>query len=457
MKSEYNKPKSWTKDVIKNPNNRRSWTLTWLKRKNYKLSKQIDVFMDSETLPDNQHQRLNALRRNLDGCANQALYRKCNETEKNTLIGFPSCKNKLCFICNWKRQKRLRLKYKSWFDLNKYILEISKSETTKYVTEAEWDKGKLSDYNKTAIHEFDLMSMTLTLPHFLESGFNGERYFYKTLAQKFTRLRQECTTWKSLVFGGEYGIETTKTENGLNIHLHSLVLVKKELQNRNRLHLAILGHWNGITINKKSDRKLFSDLEKTAIKKSNRLIDDVFIEKLNTRGATLIELKNIHSYSETGEIIRSDKWTESQMMKAVMETISYHFEPLAFDKKDKTFNLPLMAELGPILHKTKLYARYGCLYGEKSLIMASNENTEKEYSEIKEIVDTETGEIRPDSEFWITNPMYVTHNKEMGFDIEISKSAKLRGIRINRGSTREAVKYMDEIIKRKSLAKQKPL
>ncbi len=55
--------------------------------------------------------------------------------------------------------------------------------------------------------------------------------------------------------------------------------------------------------------------------------------------------QNIYTYWATGEKIRSATWNPKEMMIAVLETISYHFEPYPFEKEAGKFDLPLMAEL----------------------------------------------------------------------------------------------------------------
>jgi hypothetical protein len=116
MENFGHKGKSWAKKNIREPNYRRSWTLTKLKRKNYKLSKQMNNFIETEILTNTQLDRMRKLKRDLSSCSNMAIYRESLESGKTTLIGASSCKNKLCFICNWARQKNIRRKYKAWFE-----------------------------------------------------------------------------------------------------------------------------------------------------------------------------------------------------------------------------------------------------------------------------------------------------------------------------------------------------
>ena len=64
------------------------------------------------------------------------------------------------------------------------------------------------------------------------------------------------------------------------------------------------------------------------------------------------------------------------MLIAVMEAISYHFEPQAFDKSEGKFDLPFLIELLPKLYNLRIYYRFGVLYREKALNLKNNEFVE---------------------------------------------------------------------------------
>ena len=338
------------------------------------------------------------------------------------------------------------------FEQNPTIAEIHRitegKTFLKYTTVTRWKNNKYPDWRLIGYSDYDLMHLTLTVPHFEGTGFNGELYYFKTLTQKYLRLRHECEDFKRLVFGGEYGIETKKNTNGHHIHIHSLLLVRRERQNRNKLHLAIFQHWNQITINKDVLKNTFSEEDKKGILKGNKLIDLQYIEKLSPKGSTWIDLQNIYTFTNEGEKSRGATWNSKEMIIAVMETISYHFEPYAFDKEKNRFDLPLMAELAPVLYKVRLYDKFGCLYGEKALNVSNDSDVSEEYQEvIEELVNEETGEISAGSKFWLTNPLFVRHIPEKDYAIELGNEAKRFARVLEVSTTKQAVKVMGEMIK----------
>jgi len=451
MENEVRKPKSWAKKNITDPNNRRSWTLTKLKGKNHKLTKQMNIFIDKEDLTEVQDHRMKKLKRDIERCSNAAIYREAIETGKTTFIGAASCKNKLCFVCNWARQKNIRRKYMAWFKANQCIVEMHRHDkgktAVKYTTEKRWTGKKYPEWELAGRHEYDLMSMTLTVPHYASTGFNGEKYYFEKISYLYNRMRKECDAWKFLVFGGEYGIETIRKTNGQHIHIHSLLLVRRERQSRNKLHLAILEYWNKVTVNNSVAREQFTAEEAGAIIRGNKMIDSAYVANLNPKGSTWIDLQNIYTYSATGEKTRSATWNSKEMMIAVLETISYHFEPYAFEKETGKFDLPLMAEIAPILHGKRLYDKFGCLYGEKSLNVTDDCDIAKEYADVvEEFVDEGTGEINCANRFYLANPLFVRHIPERDYSIELGSEAKRRAIVLDAKTTTQAVKIMAELM-----------
>jgi hypothetical protein len=452
MENNDRKNKSWTKKTIKDHNNRRSFTLTSLKRKNYNLHLEMDEYLKTAELTDVQHERALKLQKAVNSCSNMATYRENVQTGKTTLIGNLSCKNKLCFICNWARQKNIRRKYKAWFELNKQIVELSRTRKNKteirYTTQTQYKENKFKDWNFTNSLDYDLMHLTLTVPHYHESGFNGELYYFETISKLFKRLRHECEVWEWLVFGGEYGIETKKQDNGQHIHIHALLMVRRERQSRNKLHMAVLQDWNVKSINNNSTRETLTDETIDKILKSNKLIEKPFAEKLNPKGSTWIDLQNIYTYTKEGEKSRGAAWNSKEMIIAVMETISYHFEPFAFDKENKKIDVALLVELAPILHNQRLYSKFGCLTGETVLNVGENCDITKEFEEVvSQLVNEETGEISALNKFWLANPYYVSHPKEKAYNIELGTEAKTRGRVLEVETTKQALKKMNEIKK----------
>jgi len=440
---------------IKNYNGKRSFNLWSGYRRNIELSKQIREYLENTSMSVEKQSFMYKLDKNINSCASYSLYRVGEA--KNTYIGSYTCSNRNCNICNGLRYKSLRRKYYKFFETNQdlYHLQNIKSGKTKTVSEG-WYNRKFKEndkYNFLGTRKYDLMHLTLTVPHFKETGFRGEKYYYREFIQLFNKMRKSKkkikisdnlkVSWSDIVYGGEYGVETTVGDNGLNIHAHSLIFVKKMTKSRNVLHKVILQLWNELTVNEFSKRKKFSLNHLEGIKKGNKLITDDFILKtLNPQGATTIGLETIYS-KQNGVKKRGFEYGSDAMMSAVMETISYHFEPQAFDKKYNEYNLDLLSEVLPKIYRQRLYSRYGCLEQEQSLGLTSKNNDAKEeYEDV--VVDIDTGEVIEDeADHFVIRPYRVFHDKENDNEIKISKNALKLSIKLEAYNTAQALDIMN--------------
>jgi len=355
----------------------------------------------------------------------------------------------------------------------------------------------LKNYHKIGEKSYDLMHLTLTLPHYKETGFRGNQYYYGEITELFERLRKSKAF--NEVLGGEYGVETTinkwfynlaekktgelkticekefkkikkeekknfeildviedeKRSNGLNIHIHSLLFTERFTKNRNTIHREILKEWNNLSYNeynKEGDfitafnsklktidkligkRLTFQDIFKQIDLIENRLKEDLsfYRNRLKERvqkimvsncdlteievmqylvkGATLINLETIYSIVDKQKV-RSSKFGDEAMLKAVMETISYHFEPQAFDKKYNRYDLKLLADILPVLHKKKLRGRFGALAYDPTIDMNSSYNADEELNEYKEEAHREeNSKDFQHSEHYLINPLSLYHN-----------------------------------------------
>jgi len=446
-------------DKKENYNGKRSYKLFAGAQKNLRLSKQIKEYIkSSDSLTETQEEFLWKLDRNISECASYTLYRYNNDNKVSTFIGSHTCGHKTCNICNQIRQKDTRRKYYSFFENpdNEKLIKIknTKTETVKYCTLNSY-KRKFENsekWIKVGERQYDLMHLTLTVPHY-KNGFKGDKYYFKTFISLYNKMRksekkikipesEKYYKFSDLVYGGEYGIETTINENGLNIHAHSLIFVRKIKNSRNILHLVIMVIWNNLTINADSSRELFKDL--APIKKGNSLFSDIWIvENLHPKGTTLIGLETIFSISDNGEKIRSKNFGDENMKKAVLETVKYHFEPQGFEKNTQKFNLDLISELLPVIYRQKLYHKFGCLEFEKSLnIRDTGEELKETYEEM--IFDEETGEIFTDNSIhFILHPLKVWHKKDNDNEIVLTKNARDSGTKIETDSTRKALDVMN--------------
>ncbi|MCK4661339.1 MAG: hypothetical protein KAT68_00625 [Bacteroidales bacterium] len=443
---------------IKKYNRVRSNVVSALRRKNLRLIKDVGNFIKNNDLPEEQVNHLRRLCRNIGFCAFFSLYSDDLVSGEKKYYSSYSCDNKNCNICNWLRQKRIRRKYTKWFKNNEklVVLNNKKRNVRKIVTTTQYnDKYKNNNnYEFIKYCEYDVMSITLTVPHYKDIGFNGSKYYFNEIIGLFRDLYKN-KEFKEWVYGGEYGIEATRTDkNGWNIHMHGLLLVKREIQNRNKLHKVILKIWNELSVNKESKRLFFSREAISKIKKSNKMIDENYINQLNPQGATMLTIETIYSLRK-GEKVRTNNIASDAMMKAVREAISYHFEPQCFDKDTKEFRLDELAEILPKVYRKVLYRKFGCFYGEKELNV--NYKEERLLEDLKDateiIADEDTGEILSEFEFFICDPARVFHNTEKELEIVLSKEAKRDILKLEAGSSAIALDIMSQLVLEKIKSK----
>ena len=421
-------------------NRKRSKRLSYLKRQNMKLATEIQRYMKKNT-PIQGVELLDGLVRNLKSCSNFTLYGQTGQNIR--LLTAITCNHKLCCVCNWNRQKKIRRKYFRWFENNKTLCKIGTENCTTYCTHAQ-----LNDYlNKgfklyTDKIEYDLMHLTLTVPH-SATGWRGQKIYFSEIMKAYNDMRH-YDEWKNLVYGGEYGVETTKNESGYHTHIHSLVFVKKGTQNRNLLHLNVLQMWNKLTVDSNAERNYFDDTQRVALKKGNKLLTDREIDRLNPKGATLIGLKCLYT-TQNGIKTYTKEWGSEAMMKGVMETISYHFKPQLFQLSEHTLDVESIVDMLPKVYGKILYRKFGVLHGEKSLNVKDN-SLVSDFEETTEDYDEETGEVF-DTQYFITNPLNV-YAKGVTNEISLSKRVDMRIQVLKAHSSREAVQQLNGLIKK---------
>lgn len=367
-----------------NYNTKRLKKILKLKKMNARLSHDIDIFLKFNQ-KSKHREYLETLQKHVRKCASIALFKDTGDIEYITSL---CCKDKLCFICNYQRKNLLRKKYMLWLEKNPYFLRQKGTNTIKKCSDV---PEHLRD-NYHILH-YDPMHLTLSVPH-ANGQYKGQSIYYKAIIQDYNTLRR-CEYFKQNVYGGEYGIEATLTKNGLNIHIHSLLFVKRYEQNRNQLHRQILIDWNHITCDARNKSHELTEKVRFAIKKGNKLLTDSDLNQLSPLGATLINLENIYNVDENGNKIYS--LNNESAMKAFMETISYHFKPKMFNNIDGSFNVGLLADIYAVTKGMILYRKFGILHGDKSLNLKENgsELDELEVSnEVKELIDESTGEVK---------------------------------------------------------------
>ncbi|MCB1124136.1 MAG: protein rep, partial [Verrucomicrobiae bacterium] len=184
-------------------NRQRCLWMTRAVKQNRLNYRELHEYLEANDVDDYSLAYLMDFRYAINTCCRHALFREHLINGAKEFIGAHTCKNKLCTVCNAKRAKDLRRKYRLFFDKNPDLL-----------------------------HCFDFFHLTLTVPHNESGGFRGKRWYADELMREFNFMRKK-QAWKDLVYAGEFGVEVTKNENGLHIHIHSLLLVHKGPQNRN--------------------------------------------------------------------------------------------------------------------------------------------------------------------------------------------------------------------------------
>ena len=181
------------------------------------------------------------------------------------------------------------------------------------------------------------------------------------------------------------------------------------------------------------------------------------IARLDTRGATLIGLETIYTLDQSGNKIRGKELTEGMIMAAILETVSYHFKPLALEDEGG-LNYDIIAEIAVAIYKRPLYKKFGCWHGEKSLNLKSANSTEgmlEDYADANYVVvDEETGiTINEDtgeiidggySAFYMVDCGSVFHIPELQYKIVFSSKARRRMKEIEAVTTMQALEKMME-------------
>lgn len=317
-------------------------------------------------------------------CCKNSLFREHNDGEIE-YIGSHTCDHKYCAVCNAKRSKNTRKAYRRFFETYPELLK-----------------------------EYDFMHLTLTVPHSQE-GWRGQKFYAQELMKEYNFMRKK-SWWKEMVYAGEFGVELTKNNNGLHIHIHSMLLVYKGKQNRNKLHRKILLAWNRQTTTNGECFKPLTSNESKSILKSNRLLTKSDIHKLNRNGATLIGLENLYVKSSSKQpgfnycersgfykryVNQNDNFED--FMRGVLECIKYHFEPMAMKENGKV-NFDLMREILPMIAGKPLYRKFGAFHSGTKLahkgskMLNIKHKLEKE-EQINEIIEKESREevIHPET------------------------------------------------------------
>lgn len=422
-------------------NRKRGNRVSGYARQNQKLYKQTLKYVMDMSVNDPAFPFFLNFKNRVQNCASHSLVRIHENPNTIEYIGAHTCKHKLCHICNYERSKMVRRKYRLYFDKNEFIDKQTGEIQTK--------------------DDFDFMHLTLTVPHSEQKGFRGKKWYADELIKEFNYLRKK-SFWKNNVFGGEFGVEVTRNKNGLHIHIHSLLIVRKSQQNRNELHRWILMNWNMQTVDIKATRKEFGAVDLEAIRKGNKKLTDADLLKLHPQGSTLISLENLFVYNLSKKS-KYDKWNaekkvwkhyvngldERDFMAGIMECIKYHFEPMALNKEDLSYDFDLLSEILPAIQGKPLYRKFGNLHGVKELNI--NESIEAEIEDViqevanENITHPETGEPVENTSYryMMVSAKSIFYDRNNKYKPFIKKSA--RKVLLNQYSLKEALLYMMNI------------
>jgi hypothetical protein len=327
-------------------------------------------------------------------------------------ISAHTCKNKICNVCNYVRSKALRRKY------------------IKYLTSSESDVVDTSTGDIFGIQELDFFHLTLTVPHTELHGWRGQKVFVKELMKEFNFMRKK-PFWKENVYAGEFGVEFTRKGNGIHCHIHALIVAYPSKGNRNFLYKEILKAWNRQTVCPYSKRDQFTEADIDAIRKGCKSLTDEEVKELHPKGSTFVSLESLYTIDKQSGKKRYIKSTQDDnFIAGIMECIKYHFEPLCFNKEDKTIDFQLLEELLPEIAGKPLYRKFGAFHGLKELNI--NESQDLADEVIENLEDTarekathpETGIPAEDFEYIIINARMLHYDKDNNLKPKIRKSAK---------------------------------
>lgn len=309
--------------------------------------RKLQYFLEStpRQFSNDETEALLSYRRALGVCCSVSMFREFDEGT-HEFIAAHTCKHKYCNVCNARRAKEVRKRYRAALRAHPELLR-----------------------------DYDFMHLTLTVPHSASGGWLGKNWYGTEIMTAYNKMRK-CKWWKEQVFAGEFGVECTRNDNGLHIHIHSLLLVHKRMGNRNELHRNILHTWNRLTAWSGARRKMFMPGEVEAILKGNATLTMMDVMGLDPTGATMIGLETV--YLRSTEKQRGYMWSEAagawikrvklardgeeSFMTAIMECIKYHFEPSGL-QPDGSADLDLMIEILPAIKGKPLYRKFGAFHG----------------------------------------------------------------------------------------------
>lgn len=252
---------------------------------------------------------------------------------------------------------------------------------------------------ETRIHEkYQPMHLMLTVPH--KGGeWMGKKFYAREFIERFNRMRK-LKGWKKCIHGGEYGIEITRSGNdGLHIHMHCLVFMKKEYR-RDLVNRYIRRAWNVLTGSTITWFETLFVHQKDANGKFIMETTESGIPVLDKNGPYTSDNPytgqnyTIHTEAIIGKrkkyhLDDSNPWfqmlTPDQKLKhfceGVMECIKYHFKTDCFKGKSGQWDVDLMKDVLQHSRSLRMYSRFGAFYREPKLNYTRIEKPEAKLSD----------------------------------------------------------------------------
>jgi hypothetical protein len=272
----------------------------------------------------------------LRSCCRHLVARKFYDGSLEPLAG-PTCKHKVCPICNALSARRIRAGYWRFFQAHPELLQ-----------------------------QYSFMHLTLTLPHRAHELLTE---VYGRLIKAFNELRKD-RNFKRMVFAGVRNVETTQGANGWHVHIHALLLLYSIQRSRNQFYSFLLLRWNQLTT-PKGKHKPLPPRQRAGIAAGLAYLKaperEALLNALDARGATSVGLESLYILLD-GPGGKLKKYVNArnpeQMMGGILECIKYQFEPFALKDEDGTYNTDMIWQILPGIYKKRLYAAFGEFYGK---------------------------------------------------------------------------------------------
>jgi hypothetical protein len=254
-----------------------------------------------------------------------------------------------------------------WFSHHKldHIWNMRKSQLIRKVWINHLKQNTFLFKKYTPIH------LVLTVPH-TNGKYKGKRFYADLIVKYFNQMRKD-KEFKKYIYGGEYGIEVTKTEkNGLHIHIHSLLFqdnkytineVREYIKKRwNELSDSTIIHYSTLHVNRKDEkgRWIIEDIPEETYQEidANGNETDVIVKQARKRKKRFYLDRNADWFKDLPE--------DEQIMyysSGILEAIKYHFKDASYKLDNGQYDIDLILEILVNTHNLRIYSKFGNFYG----------------------------------------------------------------------------------------------